>query len=192
MKKIYIVLTYTGTVLASIIKRYTRCEYSHVSIALDQNLDEMYSFGRLNAYNPFIGGLVHEGINRGTFKRFKNTSATIYSLDVTDKQYNDLKFIIQYMINTRKGYKFNYVGLFAVALNKKIRKKFSFYCAEFVKYVLLKANIDVDLPEIIKPEDFKEIENLDFRYKGKLRKYNKDVPCLYNNRILLGPKLILR
>ena len=48
MKKIYIVLTYTGTILSRIIKVFTKKEYSHVSIALDQDLKYMYSFGRLN------------------------------------------------------------------------------------------------------------------------------------------------
>lgn len=63
MHKIYIVLTYTGTLLARIVRFYTRKEYSHVSIALDENLNMMYSFGRLNPYNAFVGGFVHERIN---------------------------------------------------------------------------------------------------------------------------------
>ena len=53
MKKIYIILTYTGTLLSKIIKFYTKNEFSHVSISLDKELKYMYSFGRLNAYNPF-------------------------------------------------------------------------------------------------------------------------------------------
>ena len=48
MKKIYLVLAHTGTTLATIIKYYTKDEFSHVSIALDDELEEMYSFGRLN------------------------------------------------------------------------------------------------------------------------------------------------
>ena len=43
MKKIYIVLTHTGTTLSKIIKTYTKDEFSHVSIALDNKLQEMYS-----------------------------------------------------------------------------------------------------------------------------------------------------
>lgn len=53
--KIYIILTYTGTLLSKIIKFYTKDEFSHVSLALDIGLNKMYSFGRLNPYNPFIG-----------------------------------------------------------------------------------------------------------------------------------------
>ena len=44
MKKIYIVLTHTGTILSKIIKYWTKDEFSHVSIALDEDLKEMYSF----------------------------------------------------------------------------------------------------------------------------------------------------
>ena len=62
MRKIYIVLTYTGTFLAKIIRFYTKKEYSHVSIALDEDLGRMYSFGRINPYNAFVGGFVREGI----------------------------------------------------------------------------------------------------------------------------------
>ena len=60
MKKIYIILTNTGTVISRIVKIYTRKKYGHVSIALDKKLKNMYSFGRLKATNPFIGGFVHE------------------------------------------------------------------------------------------------------------------------------------
>ena len=55
MKKVYILLTHTGTILSKAIKLYTSHEYTHVSIALDEKLDRLYSFGRINPYNPFIG-----------------------------------------------------------------------------------------------------------------------------------------
>ena len=80
MKKIYIVLTYTGTILSKIVKIYTRREFSHVSIALDEDLTKMYSFGRLYPYNPFLAGFVHEGIDHGTFKRFKKTKTKKHSI----------------------------------------------------------------------------------------------------------------
>lgn len=35
MKKIYLILTHTGTNLSKLIKNYTKDEFSHVSISLD-------------------------------------------------------------------------------------------------------------------------------------------------------------
>ncbi len=171
MKKIYIIITYTGTVLSKIIKCYTGDEFSHVSISLDAKLKEMYSFGRLNPYNPFWGGFVHEGIDRGTFKRFKKTRARIYSLEIEDKQYEKLKNEISNIKKNRENYKFNILGLFAIGFRKKIKKDKSFYCAEFVKYVMEKADIETNLPELVRPECFKEIDNLNIEYDGLLRYY---------------------
>lgn len=171
MKEIYIVLTHTGTILSQIIKKYTKDEFSHVSIALDSELKQMYSFGRLNPYNPFWGGFVHEYIDKGTFKRFDQTRANIYSLKITDEQYEKIKNKIKHFETEKDNYTFNILGLFAVGFHKRIKKAHSFYCAEFVKYLLDEAKIDTALPETVKPEDFKEIDGLQEIYGGFLRKY---------------------
>lgn len=171
MKKIYIILTYTGTFLSKIIKFYTRDEFSHVSLSLDIELKQMYSFGRLNPYNPFIGGFVHEYIDKGTFKRFKNTRARIIELDIDDSQYVKLQETIKEIESKKEEYKFNTLGLFAVGFKIKIRKKYSFYCAEFIKYLIEKSNIDIELPELIRPESFKIINSGNEIYNGLLREY---------------------
>lgn len=172
MRKIYIVLTYTGTILSKIIKIYTKDEFSHVSIALDEDLKQMYSFGRLNPYNPFIGGFVHEGINIGTFKRFKKTKTAIYSLQVNDEEYEKIQETIKKIQEAEKPYRFNVVGLLAVGLKLRIHKENSFYCAEFVKYLLEKSGIETNLPLILRPDNFKHIKNLNLEYTGNLRNYN--------------------
>lgn len=177
MRKIYIVLTYTGTILSKIIKIYTKDEFSHVSIALDEKLKHMYSFGRLNPYNPFFGGFVHEHINAGTFKRFKKTRTAIYSLEVDDEEYEKIQTTIKKIQEAEKPYRFNVIGLFAVALKLKIQKKHSFYCAEFVKYSLENSGIETNLPIVIRPDNFKYLKNLNLEYEGILRKY-KPSNCL--------------
>ena len=171
MKKIYIILTNSGSVLSRIIKFYTKKEFSHVSISLDRKLVHMYSFGRLKPTNPFFAGFVHESIRHGTFYRFKNTTTCIYSIDVEDEQYEIIKMAIKEFKRKRRAYKFNIIWLFAVALHIKIKTKNSFYCAEFVKDVLQRANLAKDLPLIIKPEDFKKLDNINQEYKGMLRDY---------------------
>lgn len=171
-QEIYIVLTYTGTFLSRFIKIYTGDEFSHVSLSLDKNLNEMYSFGRLNPYNPFIGGFIHEKIDDGTFKRFPKTKAAIYALRVTPHQYNKIKQIIKVMKKERSNYKFNIIGLFAIGLNIKYQKANAFYCAEFVKYLIDEANININLPVLVKPNDFKKIEKLKLKYQGTLKNYS--------------------
>ena len=175
MKKIYIILAHTGTILSNIIRYWTKDEVSHVSIALDADLEEMYSFGRLNPYNPFWGGFVHEHINKGTFKRFKNTTAEVYSMFVTDEQYEKARKTIEYFNKNKEKYKFNVLGLACVSINKKIIRKNTFYCAEFVKHMLKVIGITEvnELPKIIRPQSFKQLSGLRLEYEGLLRKYKK-------------------
>ena len=171
MKKVYIILTHTGTIVSRIIKCYTGHEFSHVSISLDEELTKMYSFGRLNPYNTFIGGFVNEKIDSGTFKRFKKTKAAVYSLVVTDEQYEKMEQAVLKVQEEKDKYTFNILGLVYAAFNKKRDKEYCFYCAEFVKYVLEYGEIDLGLPKVIKPEYFKDLPELKLIYKGYLRIY---------------------
>ena len=172
MKQIYIVLTRTGTILSGIIRGFTRDEYTHVSIALDKKLNKMYSFGRLNPYNPFIGGFIREYINKGTFKRFVNTKALILELEIEDEQYKKIKEIIKYFEKNKEKFTFNVKGMFLSAIDVKVRKRKSFYCAQFVKHLLDRAGIKNEIQGTVRPENFKELENTKIIYEGLLRKYN--------------------
>lgn len=174
MQKIYIILTHTGTILSKIIKIYTKDEFSHVSIALDNKLTEMYSFGRLNPYNPFKGGFIHEYLDKGTFKRFKKTKAKIIEIEINDNQFSLLKSNISEFKKTYIKYKFNVIGLFATGFNIRLKREHHFYCAEFVKYILEISDINMNLPELIKPEDFKQNINGKTIYNGLLSKFSKE------------------
>ena len=68
MKNIYLIITYTGTLPAKLIKLYTKNEYSHISISLDKELNEMYSFARKNPYNFLNAGMIQEYINQEEYK----------------------------------------------------------------------------------------------------------------------------
>jgi hypothetical protein len=171
MSKIYIVLTYTGTVLSNLVKVYTRKEYSHVSISLDEKLNHMYSFGRRYAYCPFFGGFVQESPKFGTFKRFRKTKTKIYSLEVDERQYEQIRRLIKEFDLDKEKYKFNLIGLFAVAFHLRVKRERHFYCAEFVKYVLDNSDIEINLPDIIKPNDFEKIDGISEIYTGSLNEY---------------------
>lgn len=173
MKKAYIILTYTGTILSRIVRIYNRSEYGHVSISIDDNLLEMYSFGRKKAYNAFIGGFVRESTDQGTFKRFKNAKTTILEIELTPYQYRKLKRIIKKFNRDKELYKFNTLGLFFTTINKRVKNPNKFYCAEFVKYTLDEIHYENNLPNIVVPKDFLKLNGSKTIYKGKLKNYKK-------------------
>lgn len=172
-KKIYIVMTQTGTLLSRVLKLLSKDTYNHASIALDDKLEEMYSFGRLNAYNPFVGGFVKESPNYGTFKRFSNTDAMIVTLEITCEQYENVKKMLSLMYLEKEKYHYNYKGLFAAFFVKQIKKINRFYCSEFVKHVLTENGIVSEsvFREITHPADFCDIPACKMVYVGKLRRY---------------------
>lgn len=62
------------------------------------------------------------------------------------------------------------------------------YHAEFVKYVMEKANIKINLQDVVKPEDFKNIKGLQEIYGGLLSKYQfskKNLTELVRNNLLM-------
>ena len=131
--KIYIVLSFSGSFFSTLIRIVTRKKYSHVSITLDQTLEEMYSFGRLKPYNPFKGGFVREGKSIGTFKRFKRTKAMVLELPVSETSYNIIK---KEIVRFKSGkYRYNYLGVIYYLFNKSTNTKTRYYCSEFVKYM---------------------------------------------------------
>ena len=87
-KKIYIVLTDTGTLLSKAIGLYTRKDLNHASIAFDEELNEMYSFGRKQRHNPFVGGFVKENAAEGIFQE---ADCIIFSCQVSDEQYHRMR-----------------------------------------------------------------------------------------------------
>ena len=91
MKKIYIVLSQSYTILARIIKMITKEKYSHVSISFDKECTNMYTIGRRWTRWPFSGKYMSESIYKGVYKINKKAELLIYELEVTSYQYKNIK-----------------------------------------------------------------------------------------------------
>ena len=172
--KIYIVVSQTGTVLSRILKVITGAEYNHASLCLDNDLKCMYSFGRKNPYNPFLGGFVLESLNHGTFKRFSNTTAKIICLEIDEEKYNSIQKRIDYMVSNKGDFGYNYLGLFFAWFKIVIKSDKRYYCSEFIKDILAEQNIEGSeaLRDIPQPVHFLELPNAEIVYCGKLRDYS--------------------
>lgn len=173
-KSVYLVLSQTGTMFSRMLKLFTGAEYNHSSISLNPTLEEMYSFGRLNPYNPFIGGFVQEGKNVGTFKRFYKTKALVLELKVTEDQYRSIEMLIDHMKKNKSIFHYNYWGVFCAIFKANVAPRKRFYCSQFVRTCL--ASFDVsnsnELPKVIKPIDFLKLKNKRIIYQGILQNYN--------------------
>lgn len=172
-KKLYIVISQTGTAFSRILRFITGEEYNHASISLEDDLSLMYSFGRVNPYNPFFGGFVTESPNFGTFKRFSNTKVIVLSIDISDKTYYDMADRLKDMYERKDEYSYNYLGVYLAAFKIHRKKKNCYYCSEFVRDFLQNYSINgsLTLNGIVHPMDFLKIPDSKDMYYGKLKDF---------------------
>lgn len=171
-KQIYVAVSQTGTALSVILRLITGARYNHASLMFDRSFEDMYSFGRLNPYNPFWGGYVKESPFHGTLKRFSNTRAAVLAFTVDEQVYNDMLKEARDIYTNKEQYSYNYWGLLAAGIGKVVESKKRYYCSEYVRYMLKKYGvIGTELDGIIKPVDFLSLTQGKVIYQGKLKDF---------------------
>ena len=171
--KIYVVISQTGTVLSRFLKLVTRAPYNHVSLALSRDLQTMYSFGRVNPYNPFLGGFVRESPSYGTFKRFSKTKVMVLEISVSLEVFERIRHRLDEMLAEQEKYHYNYIGLGLAAFHIRWQQKYRFYCSEFVKDILQSCCVAGTecLRRIPQPIHFSQLPYTCI-YTGRLSDYN--------------------
>jgi hypothetical protein len=165
---IYLVFSRTGTWLSRSIKIITNSQYTHVALSLDSNFNNMYTFGRLNPNNPFYAGLTIESLHDGVYKRSSSCESLIYKIPVSKNQLDKLiKEINTYYYSDIK-YKYNFLGLFAVLLDKPWKRQHYYFCSQFVTELLNKSSIwdSPKIPELTRPTDLIHIKNKEIIFQG--------------------------
>ncbi|WP_211750158.1 hypothetical protein [Paenibacillus sp. Marseille-Q4541] len=172
-QSVFILLTNTGTLFTQIIQTYTRAPYNHASISFNRELSEMYSFGRKSPNNPLNGGFVKEDIKTGTFSKYPNTTCVIYELEVTEREVEKMKRVLQVFIQKREKYLYNILGVIGIALKEPVEFSNSYFCSQFVAEILRRSGIKIwdKLPALVTPDDFRQSDRMNLIYEGKLSEY---------------------
>ncbi len=177
MKKIYVILSKTGTILSHIICATTGEPTPHCSISLDKELYRMYSFGRRTAYDIMNAGLVHERPDKNVFGRLVKTESVIYEIEVTPEQYRRAWEVTKAFWMEKEKYYYNYIGIVLAWIKYYPKVRNSYYCSQFVACVLQEAGIKVTDKDYlaVRPEDFRNSPMLKEIYRGRLQDYWKMV-----------------
>ncbi|MFC0414359.1 hypothetical protein ACFFHH_02620 [Cytobacillus solani] len=178
--EVYIILTDTGTLFTKMIRRFTKYPLNHASISFTKELDTTYSFGRKRANNPFIGGFVKEDMNG---KLFRKAKCAVYKCSVSEFEYKQMLNGVRQIEVEKQAYKYNFIGLFGVLLNKKINRKKAFFCSEFVATILNSGGIAISSkhPSLVKPNDLANCEKFSLIYEGQLFSYLSPQGTSMNN-----------
>lgn len=176
-KAVYVVLTDTGTWLSRAIGWYTGEMLNHASLAFDQELNEVYSFGRKIPNNPFIGGFVREDFNSDWFLKERGAHCAIYRCAVSDDAYHRIRAYIASLEAIEHQYTYNFIGLFGVAANVRINRNRAFFCSQFVATALKAGGIRLtDKPACLTtPHDLTLSDKLELLFEGSLLAYKRGI-----------------
>lgn len=172
-QNLYIVLARTPTLPSKVIRKFTSGRYAHASLSLDKNLTRMYSFARLHTYLPLPGGFIKECTGKGVFGRFPDTEICVIKISTDADSYKKVETFVNLMYANRKLYKYNLSGVILAAFNKRLSRKYKYYCSEFVRAALVKNNVISDnvLPQVTKPMDYYNKFCDSIIYIGKISEY---------------------
>jgi len=177
MKKIYIMLTKSETILSRMVSILTADEYTHVSIAFEDDKYTLYSSSRKNGRTLFPAGPCCEFLHRGYFKRHPNIPCTVYELEVENDVYESAKEEARKILFQHDKYHFNIIGLILCRLNIRLARNNHFFCSQFVGHVLFRSQA-VDLPKVpslMRPVDYMRLPSVSCKFKGTIldlsRKY---------------------
>ncbi|MRH42493.1 hypothetical protein GH741_07320 [Aquibacillus halophilus] len=172
-KVVYVLLTDTGTLFTKIIKWFTNAPYNHVSIVFDEELNEIYSFGRKDPRNPLIVGFIRQDVYLGTYRYFYNTRCLLLKVEVSSAEYIRFRSVIQNFNNNKDIYSYNFLGIVGVAINCPINQRNKYFCSQFVAEVFEKSGLSLwNLPStLVTPNDFLMNPYFKLVYEGRLYDY---------------------
>ena len=174
-KKIYILLTRFPDNGSKVIEALTGCFYSHTSIGLSEDMNTFYSF--------VVKGFIIEDINRYVKPDRVAMPCQLYEIEVSDQVYQTVKRIIAFYIEHKHKMSYAKVGLVMTLMRIPFKKKYEYFCSEFVAEVLNRAKVlKLKKPaHLCLPTDLVRAKEVKLIFEGNLRgliyKYNIQ-PCV--------------
>lgn len=172
---VYVLLTYTNSLMAKAIKFVTHQPYSHAGISLDSSLTNIFTYGRKEVKDKCK--FTVESIFDGALGAVKDS--TPYSLYVSffkKYQFETLKERIENIKEDINKHGYSYIGLINFALGKETYNDYRMFCSQFVADVIKAGD-----PNRVKkhasrysPSDLSKVKGMHFVTKGILGKYNQN------------------
>lgn len=155
---VYVVFSATPYRIGKWIRRLTDNNYNHVSISLDPELSQMYSFSRRHYKTPLWGGFCHESPAR---LRVRGETAKILlcRIPVTQEQYTALKDRLTQMHKDQYRYLYNHLSILSAPFHKAVPVRDAATCLEFCISCLSPLGISVA------PGEYCTLQNLESKLR---------------------------
>ncbi len=134
-KYVYVVFSSTQYMIAKFIRAFTHHRYNHVSISLDGNMQQLYSFARRYEDTPFCGGFVVETPER-YLRRNIAASVQICAIPVTDEMHATIRAHLQAYEAEAQDYVYNYIGALTFLFRRRVALERCHTCVDFATEVI--------------------------------------------------------
>lgn len=173
-KYIFIVLSQTPTKFGIIIRRIIKEQYNHASIAFDERLDELYSFGRYQHKVPLVAGLIKEYPERFSLLKKAYINVRIFKIPVSQAQFIKGKCRVRQIDRDKDGYLYNLFSVISYPFFGGFSTFKAYSCVEFVAHILHFMNVPLcdDKADCrYTPEEIGSSLDLYLEYEGNLLDY---------------------
>lgn len=140
---VYIVFSATPYKIGKLIRQVTKERYNHVSLALDRELENMYSFARRYYHTPFYGGFVRESRARYHLNGIPS-QVKICRIPVSEEDYTELAQRLETMYARREEFLYNHISVLTIPFRRLVHLKDAAICTEFVAGQLQELGMAVD------------------------------------------------
>lgn len=181
-KNIYIMLSRSTTLASRFIYLITKKQYTHSSLSIEDDLNDMFSFCRIYPRLPLPAGLSKESLYRGFYKIHSDIPCALYRLEVEDVQYEMVKEVLERLFEKRNLFSYDLAGTLDF-MSKKERKSYNArYCSWFIAEVLGELGIaSFDKPySLVEPVDLRNIEGIELVFEGNIESLRNHLKECYN------------
>lgn len=162
---IYIVLVKALTGLGRFARKFSKYEYTHIAVCLNDNIDDFITFSRKKHYTPFDSGFMHETLDCYAFGNNKKIKLKIFKVPVTK---DNMKIIENYIENIANDndYIFNLYSMATMPIFHGFRIYKTHNCMSFISKVL-ELSKSVPMTKKYYKYSIKDIDILLSNYKYK-------------------------
>lgn len=174
---LYVVVSQTHTRIGKVIRRVTRCPFSHSSLSLSPDLTQMYSFARYRLQNPWKAGFVKETPARLTLQGEEETYVRIYRIPVDYEQYRAAARVIWRIQNDEEEHIYNTFAPLFAPFGRELTAYKAEICSQFVAQCLKEAGVlraELADKRVVLPRDLAAAYADLLYYEGPLERYE---PC---------------
>lgn len=169
-KDIYILLLRSQSLFSRVIHIATKEEYTHVSIGMESDCTQFYSFARRYTNLPLPAGFVQESLDSGLMAKSKSAPCALYRMTIPASSYFSLRRRFKKMLPKQKRFQYSVLGTFFCFFGIEYKRENKYFCSQFVAEALNEAGI-IELtksPALYHPVDFIKLPHLELCYKGTL------------------------